>query len=179
MQDTTKVITGAVRFSYLEVFEPKARNDDEKAKYSVCLLIDKKDTKTLNKIKKAIESAYQAGKAKYGGTLPKVYKYPLRDGDDERPDSPEYEGMMFVNANSFNKVGLVDADLNPIINRDELYSGAYGRASINFFAFNFSGSKGVGCGLNNLQKLRDGERLSGGASAEEDFGVVGDDNMLG
>lgn len=77
---------------------------------------------------------------------------------------------MFVNANSDNRPGIVDINLNPIIEKEDFYSGCYGRASINFYAFNTNGNKGVACGLNNLQKLADGERLSGGSSAEEDFG---------
>lgn len=174
----TKVITGKVRFSYATVFEPKAMEEGGKAKYSVCLLIPKDDKKTLDKIRKAIDTAFKEGKAKFGGKLPKNWKNPLRDGDEEREDNPEYEGMMFVNANSARKPGLVDEDLNPILDREDFYSGCYGRASVNFYAFSVSGNKGVACGLNNLQKLEDGERLSGGgASAEDDFAEADDDLM--
>ena len=172
----TKVITGKVRFSYAQVFEPKAMNESSTPKYSVSLIIPKKDKKTLDKIKAAIESAIEEGKtSKWGGKLPKNLKNPLRDGDEEREDDKVYEGAMFVNANSSNKPGLVDADLNPIMDKSEFYSGCYGRASINFYAYDSNGSKGIACGLNNLQKLEDGERLAGGgSSAEEDFGS-GDD----
>lgn len=173
---TTKVITGKVRFSYAHVFEPSAIEEGQEKKYSVSIIIPKKDTKTLNKIKEAIQAAAEEGKAKFGGTIPKNYKNPLRDGDEEREDDENYAGCMFINANSTRKPGLVDADLNPIMDKDEFYSGCYGRSSVNFYAFNVSGNKGVACGLNNLQKLEDGERLGGGgASAEEDFGADGDD----
>ena len=94
---------------------------------------------------------------------------PLRDGDVERPDDPAYEGMMFINANSQRKPSIVDKDLNPIMTQEEFYSGCYGRASINFYAFNVQ-SKGIAAGLNNLQKLEDGEMLAGGSTADEDFG---------
>lgn len=172
----TKVITGKVRFSYAQVFEPKAMNESSTPKYSVSLIISKKDKKTLDKIKAAIASATEEGKSsKWGGKLPKILKTPLRDGDEAREDDEVYEGAMFVNANSSNKPGLVDADLNPILDKSEFYSGCYGRASINFYAYDTNGSKGIACGLNNLQKLEDGERLAGGgATAEEDFGS-GDD----
>lgn len=174
---STKVITGLVRFSYAHVFEPSAIEEGQEKKYSVSILIPKDDKKTISKIEDAIAAALEEGKAKFGGKIPRSYKNPLRDGDEERPDDENYEGHMFVNANSSRKPGLVDKNLDPIIDKDDFYSGCYGRASVNFYAFNVSGNKGIACGLNNLQKLKDGERLSGGgASAEEDFGT--DDDLM-
>jgi hypothetical protein len=172
MENSTKVITGKVRFSYANVFEPTAMQDGQTPKYNVSIIISKSDTKTVEAIKKAIEAAKEAGKSKIAdknGKIPVNLKTPLRDGDEERPDDPAYENSYFINANSERKPGIVDRDLNPIMSRDDFYSGCYGRASINFYAFNIN-SKGIACGLNNLQKLEDGERLAGGSSAEEDFG---------
>lgn len=172
MENGTKVITGKVRFSYANVFEPTAMQDGQTPKYNVSIIISKSDTKTVEAIKKAIEAAKEAGKSKIAdknGKIPVNLKTPLRDGDEERPDDPAYENSYFINANSERKPGIVDRDLNPIMSRDDFYSGCYGRASINFYAFNVN-SKGIACGLNNLQKLEDGERLAGGSSAEEDFG---------
>lgn len=172
MENSTKVITGKVRFSYANVFEPTAMQDGQTPKYNVSIIISKSDTKTVEAIKKAIEAAKEAGKSKIAdknGKIPVNLKTPLRDGDEERPDDPAYENSYFINANSERKPGIVDRDLNPIMSRDDFYSGCYGRASINFYAFNVN-SKGIACGLNNLQKLEDGERLAGGSSAEEDFG---------
>lgn len=161
----TKVVTGKVRFSYLHVFEP----DDLNGKYTVSLIIPKKDKATLAKIEKAIEAAKEAGKAKFGGKIPPNLDLPLRDGDIDRPEDEAYENSFFVNAKSRTKPGLVDKALNPIMNQEELYSGCYGRASITFYAYNQNGNKGVGCGLNNLMKLEDGESLGGRQSAENDF----------
>lgn len=96
----------------------------------------------------------------------------------ERPDDPAYAGCYFVNANSTTAPGIVDADRNPILVRSEVYSGVYGRASINFYAFNSNGNRGIACGLNNLQKIRDGEPLGGKASAESDFDTDDDDDFL-
>lgn len=177
----TKVITGKVRFSYVTVFEPRAMEGSDREKYSVSILIDKNDTKTLDKVKAAVEAAIVSGLAKFGGKRPANLKLPLRDGDLERPDDPVYAGKYFLSANSDNKPGIVDRNLDPIINKEEFYSGCYGRASVNFYAYNANGSKGVACGLNNLQKLEEGERLSGGSSAEEDFGsepVEEDDDLM-
>jgi len=172
MENSTKVVTGKVRFCYANVFEPVAMNDGETPKYSVCILIPKTDTKTLDAINKAIEAAKIAGKAKIAdknGRIPSTLKSPLRDGDDERSDDPTFKGMMFINANSNRKPAIVDKSLNEIMSRDEFYSGCYGRVSLNFYAFNVQ-SKGIAAGLQNLQKLEDGEMLTGGSTAEEDFG---------
>ena len=171
-ENSTKVVTGKVRFCYVNVFEPTALNEGDTPKYNICILIPKSDTKTLKAIETAIENAKIAGKAKIAdknGRSPSTLKAPLRDGDEERGDDPAFEGMMFVNANSTRKPSIVDKDLNPIMSQEEFYSGCYGRASINFYAFNVQ-SKGIAAGLNNLQKLEDGEQLAGGSSAEEDFG---------
>lgn len=171
-ENSTKVVTGKVRFCYVNVFEPTALNDGDTPKYNICILIPKSDTKTLNAIHKAIEAAKTAGKSKLAdknGKIPSTIKIPLRDGDEERSDDPAYEGMMFINANSTRKPTVVDKDLNPIMTQEEFYSGCYGRASINFYAFNVQ-SKGIAAGLQNLQKLEDGEMLAGGSTAEEDFG---------
>ena len=176
-----KVITGKdTRWSYCNVWEAKAINGGT-PKFSVSLLIPKKDTVTVNKIKAAIEAAYREGEAKLKGngkTVPPLtaIKTPLRDGDAERPDDPAYAGHYFLNANSATAPGIVDADCQPILTRSEVYSGVYGRASISFYAFNSSGNRGVACGLNNLQKIRDGEPLGGRASAESDFSDFDDED---
>ena len=181
--NSTKVITGKVRFCYVNVFEPTAMNEGDTPKYNICVLIPKSDTATIDKINKAVEAAKEAGKAKLAdknGRIPANLKLPMRDGDVERPDDPAFEGHYFINANSMRQPSIVDRALNPIMTRDEFYSGCYGRASINFYAFNVS-SKGIAAGLNNLQKLEDGEMLAGGSTAEEDFGgenVVQDDDMM-
>jgi len=176
----TKVITGKVRFSYAHVFKPHAMDEGETPKYSVSLIIPKKDKKTIKKIEDACKAALEVGKDKFGGKIPKNLKMPLRDGDEEREDDPNFEGCMFVNANSTTKPGIVDADVEPILDQEEFYSGCYGRASIVFFAYNKAGNKGVACALNNLQKLEDGDRLAGGGSTpEEDFGEdAGGDDMF-
>lgn len=172
MENSTKVVTGKVRFCYVNVFEPTTINEGDTPKYNLCILIPKSDTKTLEAVRKAIEAAKIAGKSKLAdknGKIPSTIKLPLRDGDEERSDDPAYEGMMFINANSTRKPAIVDKDLNPIMSQEEFYSGCYGRASINFYAFNVQ-SKGIAAGLQNLQKLEDGEMLAGGSTAEEDFG---------
>jgi hypothetical protein len=174
----TRVKTGKVRFSYANVFKPKAISEDAEEKYSVSLIIPKSDKKTVAKIQAAIDAALEAGVTKLGGKVPKNFKNPLRDGDTEREDDDNYKGSYFVNANSTRKPGIVDADLEPIMDQDEFYSGCYGRATLNFYAFNVNGNKGVACGLQNLQKLEDGDRLGGSAvSAEDDFAKDEDDLM--
>ena len=183
VKNPMKVITGPnTRWSYCNVWQPKSINGGT-PKYSVSLIIPKSDTVTINKIKAAIEAAYKEGEAKLKGngrSVPalSVLKTPLRDGDAERPDDEAYANAYFVNANSATAPGIVDADRQPIIDTSEVYSGVYGRASINFYAFNSNGNKGIACGLNNLQKIRDGEPLGGKPRAEDDFATADDDDFL-
>jgi len=178
-----KVITGPdTRWSYANVWEPKSINGGT-PKYSVSLIIPKSDTKTVAKLKAAIEAAYREGESKLKGngkTVPPLaaIKNPLRDGDTERPDDEAYANAYFINANATTAPGIVDVDRNPILIRSEVYSGVYGRASISFYAFNSNGNKGIACGLNNLQKVRDGEPLGGKASAASDFATEGDEDFL-
>lgn len=182
-EQTTKVVTGLVRFSYVHAFEPHAMNDGEKAKYSVCVLIPKSDKDTLTKIKKAIEAAKEVYKSTIqdkNGKIPSNLKTPLRDGDEERPEDEAFAGCYFINANTTRRPQVVDENLNPIIDASEFYSGCYGRVSINLYGFNVS-SRGIAAGLQNIQKLKDGEPLIGGSTAAEDFGsssTTDDDDLL-
>lgn len=179
----TRVVTGKdTRWSYCNAWEPKSINGGT-PKYSVSLIIPKSDTVTVEKIKAAIQAAYDEGQSKLKGNGKSVpalsaIKTPLRDGDLERPDDPAYANSYFVNANSATAPGIVDAACQPIIERSEVYSGVYGRASINFYAFNSNGNRGIACGLNNLQKIRNGESLGGKSRAEDDFADDDDDDFL-
>ena len=178
----TKVITGKKTvMSYLNVNEPKVPLGGGTPKYSVSLIIPKDDTATIEKIKAAIQAAYDEGQSKLmnaNKTVPDLdsIKTPLRDGDKDRKGDEAYKNSFFVNANSTTKPGVVDADCNPILDSSELYSGIVGRASITFYAFNSSGNKGIACGLNNIQKLSDGTPLGGHSRAEDDFADADDDD---
>lgn len=169
-EQTTKVITGKVRASYVHVFTPASVSEGDDKKYSISLIIPKSDTETIKKIEAAIEAAKAAGKAKWGGKIPAKLKTPLRDGDEERPDDEAYAGAYFLNATSKTKPGIIDRAKNEITDPEDFYSGCFCRASINFYPFDTKGNKGIAAGLNNLQKMADGEPLGGGrAKAEDDF----------
>ena len=179
----TKVITGPnTTFSYLNCWDPKAIQGGT-PKFSVSLIIPKSDVKTIEKIKVAIQAAYEEGQSKLKGngkSVPqlKVLKTPLRDGDLERPDDEAYANSYFINANSASAPGIVDADRQPILDRSEMYSGVKGRASINLYAYNVNGNRGIACGLNNLQKISDGTPLGGKSRAEDDFATEDDEDFL-
>lgn len=167
----TKVTTGKVRLSYVHFFEPHAIEGNE-PKYSVSVIIPKTDTATLKAIKEAVEEAKEQGKGKWGGKVPPTLKTPLRDGDAERPDDEAYKNCYFLNASSKNKPGIVDINVQPILDATEVYSGCYGRLTLNFYPFSASGNKGIAAGLGNVQKLEDGEPLGGFTRAEDDFDSV-------
>ena len=167
----TRVLTGTVRFSYAHLFTPHKSAEGADPKYSVTLLIDKKDAVTVERIKTAIKAAEASGIAStWQGKKPASYKYPVvRDGDEEKPDSEGYAGMWFINASCKSKPGVVDANVQPIIDPGELKSGDYGRVTLNFYAYNQAGNKGIGCGLINVQKKADGPALGTRTSPEDDF----------
>lgn len=166
----TKVKTGKVRLSYAKVWEPDSVEEGGEKKYSASLIISKDDTATIDAINAAVEAAKQIGKAKWGGKIPAKLKLPLRDGDEEKPDDEAYANSYFLNATSKNKPGIIDLMKQEITDPEKVYSGCFIRASINFYPFDTKGNRGIACGLNNIQKLRDGDVLGNGrVKAEDDF----------
>lgn len=164
-----KVVTKKVRLSYVHVFTPgETLNGDEK--YSACLIIPKKDKVTIAAIKQAIEDAKEEGKAKkWGGKVPANLKTPLRDGDEERSDKPEFQNSYFLNASSKNQPAVFDTDKTELLDKNELYSGCWARVVVNFYPYDASGSRGVAAGLNGIKKVADDERLDGGGVSVDDF----------
>lgn len=176
----SKVVTGTVRLSYANVWTPRAANEGSEPKYSASIIIPKADTATVDAIKKAVEVAIQEGVGKFGGKIPPrtTLKLPLRDGDEERPDDEAYKNAYFLNATSKLAPGIVDKHVQPILDHSEVYSGVYARVSLNFYAFNTSGNRGVACGLGNIQKIRDGEPLGGKTAPSADFSSFEDDDFM-
>ena len=183
----TKVMVGKVRASYVHVFEPKSIDGDaSKAKYSISLIIPKDNEVLIAKIKKAMSVAYETGmQSKWGGKKPLKAHNPLRDGDEERSDDEAYANSYFINASCKTKPGVnkikgyeTGADGKrklitiPVDSEEDVYSGCCVYASVNFYPFDTSGSKGVACGLNNVLKVEDGPALGGRISAEADFSEV-------
>lgn len=178
-RSATQIVTGVVRLSYLHVFAPKTQEGQE-PKFDACLLIPKSDTETLRKMKAAAEAARLASAALFGGKVPDKLRLPWHDGDGDMPNGGEYppeaKGCYVMNCSSKQRPGLVDRQLNPILDQTALYSGCYGRVDLNFFAYNTNGNKGIGAGLNNIQKVRDGEPLGGKQRAEDVFDAFEDDD---
>lgn len=177
-KSNTKVVTGIIRLSYANVWEPVSINGSN-PKYSVSVIIPKSDKKTLANINAAVDAAIKEGTAKFGGKTPNkaALKLPLRDGDIERDDEA-YKNSFFVNANSTTPPQIVDIAVQPILDRSEVYSGCYARVSLNFYAFNSNGSRGIACGLGNIQKVKDGDPLGSRSSAADDFATELDDDFL-
>lgn len=180
MENLTNVTTGEVRLSYAHLFKPYAAQPGQEEKYSVTVLVPKTDTATLGRIEAAIEAAKQRGiSEKWNGQCPPIVPTPIHDGDGVRPSDgmpfgDECKGHWVFTASA--KVDyppeVVDKMGNPIINQSEVYSGIYGRVNVNFYPYSFGGKKGIGAGLGPVQKLRDGEALSGSSiSAAQAFGT--------
>lgn len=168
------MLTGRFRASYAQVFTPQSMNGGE-PKYSISMLIPKSDTATLNAIYAEIERVKnEAIQTTFQGKVPPQLQMPIHDGDGLRPSGEpfgeECKGHMVLRASSRNKPSVVDMNVQPIIDPNQFYSGCYARATVNFYAYNQNGNRGIGCGLNNIQKLEEGEPFSGRTTAEEDFG---------
>lgn len=172
----TKVITGEGIFSYLNCWEARAAEEGGTPKYSVSFVFPKKDKATYDKIMSAMKAAYEEGQSVLKGTSKVTPDFEdlqlaLRDGDEKYRKSGDeiYKDSWFVNASSKQQPGIVDRNRVEILDRKEMYSGVIGRAAINFYPYNQKGNKGIAAGLNNLQKIRDGEALGGASRAEDDF----------
>jgi hypothetical protein len=169
------MLTGVFRASYAFVFEPQVPKDGGDPKFQITMLIPKSDTATYQAIQAEIGRALQDGLQKvFGGQMPARPELPLYDGDGAKkngdPFGEECRGCWVVRASSKTRPSVVDRSVQPIIDPNGFYSGCYARATINFYAYNKNGNRGVGCGLNNVQKIADGEPLSSRTTAEEDFG---------
>ena len=177
----TKVLTGEVRLSYVNLVAPRVNGTDPSAtpKYSVTLLIPKTDVAVKQNIDASIEAAAVDAQNKlWGGVRSPVMPIPIHDGDGVRdngtPYGPECKGCWVITASTQNKPQVVhQSDINTELLPQDIYSGMYARVTINFFGYNRAGKRGVGCGLGNVMKTRDGEPLAGGASAAADFAGIG------
>lgn len=154
----------------MKIWEPEAMGEDKDPKYSASIIIPKTDKATIARVNKAIENAITAGIAsKFGGVRPKKLEISFRDGDVEKEDEA-YEGAMYINAKSNRQPGVVDQQVQPILDQDEVYSGAYYKFAITFYPYNYEGKKGVAASLDNIQKIKDGDPLGGARhKAEDDF----------
>lgn len=168
------LVTGEVRFSYINIFEPKQSKFGGDPKYSMVILIPKTDIATKQAIDKAIQETINENAQKtFGGSTVGLH-LPVHDGDGVMPDKgtpypDECKGHWVLNCSSKMKPEVVDENLQPVMSQSQVYSGCYGRVSLRFFAYN-QGKRGVSAGLGNVQKLRDGDPLSGGTTAAQDFG---------
>ena len=179
----TKVLTGEVRLSYVNLITPKANNQGDTPNYSVQLLIPKSDTATQGKIKEAMAEARENFCKRNGANaLPAKPNHTLHDGDGVRdsgdPYGPECKGCYVITVSSKQKPVIVDSFRNVITDPAEVYSGCYGRAAINFYGYSNNGKKGISAGLLSIQKLHDGEPFGTVGSADDfDDGYSdGDDN---
>lgn len=163
------MVFGPCRLSYTHVFEKyNFDNRDGQGQYMTNVLIPKSEKETVEALRKAMEAAKEkAAAAKWSGKVPAKLDIPLRDGDEKEDET--YRGHWYMNAKSGNRPGVLDKNKAPIADEEEIYSGVWAYVSVTFYGYDKSGNRGIGCGLNNIMKFKDGERLGGGASAEEDF----------
>lgn len=170
---STKVVTGKVRGSYVNVFRPRINDMNGQEEYSMSLLIPKDDRKTVDRINAAVK---EAAAKKFGDKVPAKFRHPLRDGDEERPDDQAYQGHYFLNVKSKQKPGIIDKTRQEVIDSNEFLSGDYCRVSMNCYAYDVSGNRGAAFGLGNIQVIAKGDPLTSQARAEDEFSDWDDDD---
>lgn len=174
---STRVITGKVRLNYVNLLTKKSIDEVSEPKYYATLIIPKKDVKTMSLVVKALEDATEAGKAIWGEYNPESIKICVKDGDKEKSEDKAYHESYYINVSSKYKPGIVDVNLNEITDEREVYSGCYARCAIRFYPYSQEDNIGIGCSVENVQKLGDGEIL-GRASAVDDFSVPFEEELL-
>lgn len=168
---STHVTTGLARLSYVNLTTPRSKFEGQAPKYSVTILVPKSDKATKAAIDKAVNTAITEGiSKKWDGKRPAIIPTPVYDGDSVRPSDGEAFGeecqgmwVFTASANADRKPPVVDANVQEIIDPNRIYSGMWGKVNVNFFPYSFAGKKGIGCGLNAIQKIKDDEPLGGGA----------------
>lgn len=173
-EQPTKVVGGPARMSYVHVFKPTSVHPDkpETLKYSAMLMVPKSNKLLFKELKAAQQAALEIGKVtKWANKIPEKLSLAIKDGDEDYDldKNPEYAGHWIISAKSDTKPGIVDREKEPLTSEEEFYSGCFARFSIKFYPYNTAGNKGIGVQLNHLQKVKDGERLGGKASVDEDF----------
>lgn len=174
--NTTRVVIPC-RFAYVNCWRPATQYGGAQ-KYSVSAIISKDDKETLEIIGRAVQQAKESAKQKWGGRIPNNLREPLHDGDEEKPDNPIFKNSYYLTAKSKEPPQVVNKNVEPITDQTEVYSGCYGRISVNFYGYNFSGNRGVAAALGNIQKIKDGEAFGGRIIAQDDFEIVMEDSFL-
>ena len=169
-----KVVTPMGVVNFPAVFVPTSMEEGGVKKYSAQIIFSKKtDLTELNKLATEVMTATFGPKAKW----PKGYKWPLRDGDEERSEQAAYKKSIFITASSFDQPGVLDCDKQPLLNPKDLYSGCHVRAQVTCYTFDKGGNKGCAFGLQNLWKVKDGTKLNPRQSAEDAFADVSGDEL--
>jgi hypothetical protein len=169
----TKVMTPQFRVSFPNVLRPgKPMKAGDEPKYGVTMLFPK--GQDLSKMKAAAHAACVESWGADQSKWPKNFRNPFRDQSEKAFEGYE-AGAIFVTAKSKNRPGLVDVNVLDIIEEKDFYPGCYARATVNAFCYEYMGNKGVAFGLNNVQKLKDGEPLGGRTRATDDFEAVAED----
>ena len=185
MRDTD-VTTNKVRLSYVHLAAPYSNDPDTAPKFSTTVLVSKSDTASIQRIKAAIAAAKASGVAKkWGGRVPAVLNLPVYDGDGVRPNGESFDDackgcyVFTASSGSERPPQVVDSALNPIINKNTVYSGCYARVNVSFFPYDSKGRRGIGCGLNAVQFVADGEPLGTTVSVADAFGAPDTDIAAG
>lgn len=164
-KESIRVMTPKFRVSFPNLFKPKSAFEGQEPVYSVQMLIPK-DT-NIDELKRA---AKKAATKKFGDELPKNFRWPFKNGNEKNLEN--YKDMIVIEARSKMKPGVVDRSLTEIIDAGEVYAGCWARATLVAYGYDKAGNRGVSFGLQNLQKVDEGEAFSGRSNAKDDFDAL-------
>lgn len=166
--------TPRFRVSYPNVFKARKNDLNGKDEFSVVAVFPK--GADLSSLKKAAEQAIVdklgADKSKW----PKGLRSPFRDQaerekDGKLPDGYE-AGAIFINLKATQRPGVVDQNVQDIIEERNFYAGCWAIANVRAYYYDQKGNKGVSFGLQNIQKVADGEPLGGSVRPTDAFKPV-------
>ena len=183
----TNLMTPEFRVAYANVFKPRKNDLSGEDEYSINMLFAPGADLTALKA-----AAREALVKKFGpdpSKWPTGLRNPFRDqAERQRKDANgvpltgpngqpllqdgHVAGAIFLSCKSKQRPGLVDEAVQDIIQEHQFYSGCYARATVRPYYYDNKGNRGVAFGLQNIQKLRDGDPLGGRTTASQDFKPV-------
>lgn len=168
-KDKQRILTPEFRVSYPHVFKPNSIRGS-KPKYSITMLFPKKGD--LSTLKEALNCAKANAFGPNKANWPSDLQTPVDDGDKEKyQDKDGYAGHWVVKAstNEDQKPGVVDQNVQPILNASEFYPGCYARAYVYAYCWEYMGKRGISFILDHVQKTRDGKSFGGKKPADQVF----------
>jgi hypothetical protein len=172
-----RLVVGPCVISFPQLFVPKQVMQQGEPVYGATFLFDpRRQQHMISKLENACTAAANEGwpngewRGRRATGDSNDFWWPIRDGNTKK-ERNGYAGKIFVSARTKQKPGVVDQNVQPVMQADAIYPGMLVNASIVFFSYKMP-KWGIGCALNNVQIVGDGERLGGKPDPADEFEPV-------